>query len=57
MCGDDYGMKSLGKNVNDFHKRTVYQPRIWKRQYYGFPIYVDEYEKNPHLVEAPFWLD
>ena len=57
MCGDDYGMNSQGKNVNDFHKRTVYQTRIWKRQYYWFPIYVDEYEKNPNLVEAPFWLD
>jgi hypothetical protein len=57
MCGDDYGMNFQGSNANEFFKRTVFQTRIWKRQYYWMPIYIDEYEKNPNLREAPFWLN
>ena len=56
MCGDDYGMNFQGRNQAEFFKRTVYQTRVWKRQYYWMPIYIDEYEKNPNLREAPFWV-
>jgi hypothetical protein len=56
MCGDDYGMNFQGTNQSEFFKRTVFQTRVWKRQYYWMPIYIDEYEKNPNLREAPFWL-
>ena len=56
MCGDDYGMNFQGRNQSEFFKRTVYQTRVWKRQYYWMPIYIDEYEKNPNLREAPFWV-
>lgn len=35
---------------------TGWQPaRVWKRKYYFFPVYIDEYEKNPNLVQGPFW--
>ena len=56
MCGDDYGMNFQGTNQTEFFKRTVFQTRVWKRQYYWMPIYIDEYEKNPNLREAPFWV-
>ncbi|SES89812.1 RagB/SusD family nutrient uptake outer membrane protein [Prevotella sp. kh1p2] len=55
MTGDDYGMNYAGENAGDFYKRTVYQTRVWKRSMYWFPIYVDEMEKNPNLVQSPFW--
>lgn len=57
MTGDDYGMNSEGKTKEEFFKRTVYQTRVWKKCYYWMPIYIDEYEKNPNLVQSPFWLD
>jgi len=57
MTGDDWGMNSEGKTPEEFFKRTVYQTRIWKKCYYWMPIYIDEYEKNPNLVQAPFWVD
>jgi hypothetical protein len=57
MCGDDYGMNFQGSTPEEFFKRTVFQTRIWKRQYYWMPIYIDEYEKNPNLREAPFWVN
>ena len=55
MIGDGYGMNSLGGDEASFYKRTVFQHRIWKRQYYWMPVYIDEYEKNPNLVQGPFW--
>ncbi|MBO7109504.1 MAG: RagB/SusD family nutrient uptake outer membrane protein [Prevotella sp.] len=60
MCGDCYGMNALdrtGRTKEGFHVRTKFFTRVWKRQYYWFPIYVDEFEKNPNLKEAPFWLE
>lgn len=57
MTGDDYGMNSEGRTKEEFFKRTVYQTRVWKKCYYWMPIYIDEYEKNPNLVQSPFWLD
>ncbi len=55
MVGEGYGMNSEGDTDETFYERTVFQTRIWKRQYYWMPIYIDEYEKNPNLVQAPFW--
>ena len=52
-----YGMNALGNSEDTFYKRTVFQHRIWKRQYYWMPVYIDEYEKNPNLVQGPFWGD
>ncbi|MBQ8047350.1 MAG: RagB/SusD family nutrient uptake outer membrane protein [Prevotella sp.] len=59
MTGDCMGMNSQGRTRNEFHHRTATpgQTRVWKKQYYWFPIYIDEYEKNPNLVEGPFWVD
>ena len=57
ITGDGYGMNALGNSEDTFYKRTVFQHRIWKRQYYWMPVYIDEYEKNPNLVQGPFWGD
>lgn len=55
MVGDGYGMNSEGATAATFYKRTVFQHRVWKRQYYWMPVYIDEYEKNPELVQGPYW--
>lgn len=55
MCGDCYGMNYAGDNNADFYKRTVYQTRVWNRAYYWMPVFYAELEKNPNLVQAPFW--
>lgn len=60
MNGPCMGMNAqAGRTRNEFHKRTALtaQTRVWKKQYYWFPVYIDEYEKNPNLVEGPFWVD
>ncbi len=59
MNGPCMGMNAQGRTRNTFHQRTATpdQDRVWKKQYYWFPIYIDEYEKNPNLVEGPFWVD
>lgn len=55
MCGDCYGMNYAGDTSADFYKRTVYQTRVWNRAYYWMPVFISEMEKNPNLVQAPFW--
>ncbi|MDR0938710.1 MAG: RagB/SusD family nutrient uptake outer membrane protein [Mediterranea sp.] len=55
MTGDDYGMDFGASNTTDFYKRTVFQTRVWRRSYYWMPVYIDEINKNPKLVQAPFW--
>lgn len=29
--------------------------RVWKREYYWMPIFQTEIDKNPNLVQAPYW--
>ena len=55
MCGEDYGMDYSARTEEDFYKRTVYQTRTWRQCYYWMPVYIDEINKNPNLVQAPFW--
>lgn len=55
VSGDCYGMNYAGANEADFYQRTVYQTRVWKRAYYWMPIFYAEMEKNPNLVQGPFW--
>lgn len=55
MCGNDYGMNFGADNYTDFYKRTVYQTRVWKKSLYWLPVYTEEMNKNPKLVQAPFW--
>lgn len=55
VCGDDYGMNYAGDTPETFYQRTVYQTRVWKRSFYWMPVFISEMEKNPNLVQAPFW--
>ena len=55
ITGDCYGMNAAGSNEAEFFKKAVYQTRVWNRKYYWMPIFIDEIEKNPNLVQAPFW--
>lgn len=57
MTGACYGINCSEqiKKKNDLYKIVKFDERIWKRQYYWIPIYIDEYEKNPNLVEGPYW--
>ena len=56
MTGECYSMNFQGANAATFYKATVADTRVWRKQYYWMPIYIDEYEKNPNLREAPFWV-
>jgi hypothetical protein len=42
-------------NPNAFFKRTVYQKRIFTEKNYWFPVPQSEIDKNPNLVQNPFW--
>lgn len=44
-------------DINNFYKR-VGDPehnRVWKKAYYWMNIEISELEKNPNLVQAPYW--
>lgn len=55
VTGDCYGMDYSGTNATEFYKLTAFQTRVWKRQYYWFPIYITSMDKNPNLRQSPFW--
>lgn len=55
LNGSAYGMNFFGKNATDFYKRTAYQTRVYRKAFYWFPVYLDEIDKNPNLIQAPFW--
>ncbi len=64
LNGDDYGMNFSGSVYSDnptdtksFFKRSVYLKRVFTKKQYWFPIYQDEIDKDPTLVQAPFWLE
>lgn len=57
-----YGMNFSGTKLSDdendassFYKRTQYIVRKYERKFYWYPIYQDEIDKDPTLVQAPFW--
>jgi len=55
LNGPFYGMNFNGKDASQFYKRTAYQTRVYRKAFYWFPIYLAEIEKNPNLIQAPFW--
>lgn len=55
VTGDCYGMNFSGATDAEFYKRTVFQTRVWEKQYYWFPIYVSTIDKNPNLRQSPYW--
>ncbi|HEY3373175.1 MAG TPA: RagB/SusD family nutrient uptake outer membrane protein [Prolixibacteraceae bacterium] len=64
LNGGFYGMNFSGtvksddsSNPNAFFVRTKYQERVYQKRYYWFPVYQTEIDKNPNLIQAPFWTD
>jgi hypothetical protein len=62
LNGDFTGMNFNGTEESDdpanplaFFKRTVYQRRIFTKKNYWFPVPQSEIDKNPNLVQNPFW--
>ena len=63
LNGDDYGMNINGKKVSDdpsdpdaFFVRRVYLKRVYSKKCYWIPIHQGQIDKDPTLVQAPFWL-
>jgi hypothetical protein len=59
---DFYGMNTYGTQYSDdsndpnaFFRRTAYQERIFTKKNYWFPVPQNEMDKNPNLVQNPFW--
>ena len=64
LNGDFYGMNFAGTvksdestNPDAFFVRTQYQKRVYQKKYYWFPVYQTEIDKNPNLIQAPFWTE
>lgn len=55
LNGKFYGMNAYGKTADTFYKRTAYQTRVYKKAFYWFPVHQNEMDKNPKLVQAPYW--
>lgn len=62
LNGNFYGMNFSGTERDDdesnpkaFFKRSVYQKRVFTEKNYWFPIPQGEIDKNPNLVQNPFW--
>jgi len=61
---DFTGMNYYGSEYSDdennpqaFFKRTVYQKRVFTKKNYWFPVPQSEIDKNPNLVQNPFWSE
>lgn len=62
LTGDFDGMNFNGTKYEDddnkttsFFKRTKYMSRVFKKQFYFFPVPSWEMDKNPNLVQNPYW--
>lgn len=56
LNGFHHGMNYLGTTAQEFFKRTECQSkRVYKKAFYWMPIHQDEIDKNPKLVQAPYW--
>lgn len=57
-----YGMNFSGTKLSDkeedeaaYFVRKPYLNRVYQKKYYWYPIYQTELDKDPSLVQAPFW--
>lgn len=62
LNGNFYGMNFSGTEKDDsesnpraFFKRSSYQRRVFTAKNYWFPVPQSEIDKNPNLVQNPFW--
>lgn len=64
LNGNFYGMNFSGtvksddpSNPNAFFVRTPYQKRVYLKKHYWFPVFQTEIDKNPNLIQAPYWTE
>ncbi len=55
LNGPMHGMNYQADNTDGFFKRTAYLERIYTKANYWLPIHQSEIDKNPNLVQNPFW--
>jgi hypothetical protein len=55
LTGKFDGMNFNGATEATYYKRTVYQTRQYKKQFYWFPISQGQMDKNSNLIQTPFW--
>ncbi|WP_166333207.1 RagB/SusD family nutrient uptake outer membrane protein [Sphingobacterium chungjuense] len=62
LNGNFFGMNFSGTERDDspsnpraFFKRSVYQRRVFTPKNYWYPVPQSEIDKNPNLVQNPFW--
>lgn len=55
LNGSFTGMNFYGDTPETFFQRTEVIPRVYRKSLYWLPIYQDEIDKNPNLVQAPYW--
>ncbi|KGE15862.1 RagB/SusD family nutrient uptake outer membrane protein [Sphingobacterium deserti] len=62
LNGDFSGMNFAGTEKDDnesnplaYFKRSVYQRRVFTAKNYWYPVPQAEIDKNPNLVQNPFW--
>ena len=55
LTGPFDGMNFNGSTNEQFYRRTVYQTREYRKQFYWFPIQQEHLDENPNLVPTPFW--
>ena len=53
-AGDFYGMDTQS-GESGFYRRRVFETRVFKKSFYLFPIPQSEIDKNPNLVQNPYW--
>ena len=57
ITGELTGMDWEGSTDDTHFRRTKCktQVRVFKPEYYWFPVYIDEVDKNPNLLQSPGW--
>ena len=55
LNGSFTGMNFYGDTPETFFQRTEVIPRVYRKSLFWLPIYQDEIDKNPNLVQAPYW--
>lgn len=62
LNGDEYGMNFGGSLYSDdksksesFFKRSVALKRVFTKKQYWFPVHQSQIDKDPTLIQAPFW--
>lgn len=56
LNGYQHGMNFRGTTPEEFYKRTEAQnKRVYKKAFYFWPVHQSEMDKNPNLIQGPYW--